>query len=175
MFIIDIIDIITIIRIVVCFQCRYQCAFEGLGSSVSHSRCWEQKQNPSIPDSIRRHNKGAIIDTRRPNHDHVQAMTAVEGFCGKWIAVNTLDALVFSMTQHQTVIQSKMTLALGWFLEFQGPEESSHLKNNMYNKYKTYNTFCIKNYIMLIFYNIVAPVYRTRTGVNMIHRVGPDR
>ena len=151
MYIIDIIDIITIIRIVVCFQCRYQCAFEGLGSSVSHSRCWEQKQNPSIPDSIRRHNKGAIIDTRRSNHDHVQAMTAVEGFCGKWIAVNPLDTLVFSMTQHQTVIQSKMTLALGWFLEFQGPEESSHLKNNMYNKYKTYNTFCIKQYIVLIF------------------------
>ena len=151
MFIIDIIDIITIIRIVVCFQCRYQCAFEGLGSSVSHSRCWEQKQNPSIPDSIRRHNKGAIIDTRRPNHDHVQAMTAVEGFCRKWVAVNPLGTLVFGMTQHQTVIQSKMTLALGWFLEYQGPEESSHLKNNMYNKYKTYNTFCIKIYIMLIF------------------------
>jgi hypothetical protein len=44
-----------------------------------------------------------------------------------------------------------MTLALGWFLEFQGPEESRHLKHNMYKKYKTYNTFCIKNYIMLIF------------------------
>ena len=109
------------------------------------------EQNPSIPDSIRRHYKGAVIDTRRPNHDHVQAMTAVEGFWGKWIAVNPLDTLVFSMTQHQTAIQSKMTLALGWFLEFQGPEESSHLKHNMYNKYKTYNTFCIKNYIILIF------------------------
>ena len=175
MIIIDIINIITIIRIVVCFQCRYQCAFEGLGSSVSHSRCWEQKQTPSIPDSILRHNKGAIIDTRRPNHDHVQAMTAVEGFCGKWIAVNPLDTLVFSMTQHQTVIQSTMTLALGWFLEFQGPEESSHLKNNMYNKYKTYNTFCIKQYIVLIFDNIATAVNRTRTRVSMILRVGSNR
>jgi hypothetical protein len=33
----DIIDIITIIRIVVCFQCRHECAFEGLGSSVSRT------------------------------------------------------------------------------------------------------------------------------------------
>ncbi len=35
------IDIITIFRIVVCFQRWYECAFEGLGFSVSHSRCWE--------------------------------------------------------------------------------------------------------------------------------------
>ncbi len=44
--------IVTILRIVVCFQQWYKCAFEGLGSSVSDCRCWEQKQNPSIPDSI---------------------------------------------------------------------------------------------------------------------------
>ena len=35
------IDIITIFRIVVCFQRGYECAFEGLGSSVSHSTSWE--------------------------------------------------------------------------------------------------------------------------------------
>jgi hypothetical protein len=40
-------------------------------------------------------------------------MTAVKGFGGKWIAVNQLDTIVFGMTQHQTVIQSKMTLAAG--------------------------------------------------------------
>jgi hypothetical protein len=69
-------------------------------------------QNPSIPDSIWRHNKGAIIDARRPDHaiDHVQAMTAVQGFGGKWIAVNPFDTIVLGMTQHKTVIQSKMTL-----------------------------------------------------------------
>jgi hypothetical protein len=55
----------------------------------------------------------AIIDTGRPNNDHVQAMTAVKGFGRKWIAVNPLDSLVFGVTQHQTVEQSKMTLAFG--------------------------------------------------------------
>jgi hypothetical protein len=121
--------IITILRIVECFQRQYECAFEGLGSSVSHSRCWEQKQTPSIPDSVWLHNKRAIIDTGRPDRDYVQAMTAVKGFGGKWIAVNRLDtlAIVFCMTKHQTVIQSKMTLASGWFLEFQCLEKSSYL------------------------------------------------
>ncbi len=140
--IICLIDIITILRIVVCFQRWYECAFEGLGSSVSHhdSRCWEQQQNLSIPDCILRHNKAAIIDTRWPNHDHVQAMAAVKGFGGKWIAVNSLDTIVFGMTQHQTVIQCKMPLAFGWLLEFQCPEASSDLKHNMYNQYKPYNT-----------------------------------
>jgi dTDP-4-dehydrorhamnose 3,5-epimerase-like enzyme len=71
-------------------------------------------------------------------------MTAVKGFGGKWIAVNPLDTIVFCMTQHQTVIQSKMTLTTGWFLEFQSLEESSNLKYNMYNHYKPYNTKCIK-------------------------------
>ncbi len=33
----DIMDIITILRIVKCFQRQYECAFEGLGSSVSQS------------------------------------------------------------------------------------------------------------------------------------------
>ncbi len=45
-----------------------------------------------------------------------------------------------TMTQHQTVIQSKMTFAAGWFLEFQCHEESSNRKNNMYNRYKLNNT-----------------------------------
>ena len=62
---------------------------------------------------IWRHNKGTIIDARRPNHDKVQAMTAMKGFGWKWIAVNPLDTIVFGMTQHQTVIQSKMTFAFG--------------------------------------------------------------
>ncbi len=125
-----IVIIVTILRIVICFQRWYECTFEGLWSSVSHCRCWKQKQNPSIPDSIWRHNKGAIIHPQLSDHDHVQAMTAVKGFGGKWIAVNPLETIVFGMTQHQTVIQSKMTLAAGWFLEFLclASEESSNLK-----------------------------------------------
>ncbi len=63
--------------------------------------------------SIWRHHKGAIIDTLLPNHDNVQVMTAMKGFGLKWITVNQLDTIVFGMTQHQTVIQSKMTLAFG--------------------------------------------------------------
>jgi hypothetical protein len=78
-------------------------------------------------DTIWLHNKGNIIDARQSDHDHVQAMTAVKGVCGKWIAVNPLETIVFS-TQHQTVVQSKMTLAAGGFLEFKGLEESSNLK-----------------------------------------------
>jgi hypothetical protein len=50
-----------------------------------------------------------------------------------------LDTIVFCMTQHQTVIKSKMTLASGWFLEFQCLEESSYLNNKTYNKCKAYN------------------------------------
>ncbi len=65
----------------------------------SKTRAYQEKQQ-------RRH-----IDALQPDHDHVQAMTAVKGFGGKWIAVNPLDTIVFGMTQHQTVIQSKMTLA----------------------------------------------------------------
>ncbi len=129
----DIIDIITILRIVVCFQCRHECAFEGL---VSGSRCREQQQNPSIPDCLWRHNKGAIIDTLRPNHDNVQAMTAIKCFFRKWIAVNPLYTVVLDMTKHQTIEQSKMTLAFRRILQFQCPKESSYLKNNTYNQYK---------------------------------------
>jgi hypothetical protein len=40
-------------------------------------------------------------------------MTAVKGFGGKWIAVNPFDTIALGMTQHQIVIQSKMTLAAG--------------------------------------------------------------
>jgi hypothetical protein len=70
------------------------------------------------PDSIWRHNKGAIIDTRRPNHDNVQAMTAMKRFRRKWIAVNPLYTVVFGMTKHQTIEQSKTTLAFGRILQF---------------------------------------------------------
>ncbi len=124
----NIIDIIAIIRIVVCLLSRHECALEGLGYSVSRSRCWEQEQNQNIPESIWRHNKGAIIDNRRPNHDKAEVMTAMKRFRWKWIAVNPLYTVVFGMTKHQTVEQSKMTLVFGRILRFQCPKESSYLK-----------------------------------------------
>jgi hypothetical protein len=37
------------------------------------------------------------IDTRRPNHDNVHAMTAMKCFRRKWIAVNPLYTVVFGM------------------------------------------------------------------------------
>jgi hypothetical protein len=72
---------------------------------------------------------------RRPNHDKVQAMTAMKRFRRKWIAVNLLYTVVFGMTKHQTIEQSKMTLAFGRILQFRYPEESIYLKNNTQNKY----------------------------------------
>jgi hypothetical protein len=65
------------------------------------------------PENTRQYLATQQRHARRPDHDHVQAMTAVKGFGWKWIAVNPLDTIVFGMTQHQTVIQSKMTLAAG--------------------------------------------------------------
>ncbi len=147
----DIIDIITILRIVVCFQCRHECAFEGLGYSVSGSRCWEQQQNPSIPDCLWRHNKGAIIDTRRPNHDNAQARTVMKCFSRKWIAVNPLYTVIFGMTKRQIIEQSKMTLAFRRILQFQCPKESTYLKNNTYNQNKPCNTKSFKNLVLSFF------------------------
>ncbi len=100
----------------------------------------EQQQNPSIPDCLWRHNKGAVINTLRPNYDKVQAVTAMKCFFWKWIAVNPLYTVVFGMTKHQTIEQSKMTLAFRRILQFQFLKKISYLKNNAYNWYKPYNT-----------------------------------
>ncbi len=82
-----------------------------------------QEQNLSIPDSIWRHNKGAIIDTRRPNHDNVQAMNAMKRFRRTWIAVNLPYTIVFGLTKHQTIEQSKRTLVFGRILQFQAKSQ----------------------------------------------------
>ncbi len=133
-----------------------------VSTQVRIRRTWIQCQlqqmlrtgaNPSIPQSIWRHNKGAIIDTRRPNHDKAEATTAMKRFRWKWIAVNPLYwyTVVFGMTKHQTVEQSKMTLAFGWILQFQCPEQSRYLKNDTYNKYKPYNTKSFKISVLSFF------------------------
>ncbi len=54
-----------------------------------------------------------IVDTRRPNHDEVQAMTAIKRLCWKRATVNSLYTTVLGVTEHQTVVQSKMALAFG--------------------------------------------------------------
>jgi hypothetical protein len=80
----------------------------------------------------------APLSTPGGLHDNVHAMTAIMMKCYrlKWIAVNPLYTIVFGMTKHQTIEQSKMTLACGRILQFQCPKESSYLKNNTYNQYK---------------------------------------
>ena len=117
--IMNIISIITIIRIIVDFQDWDEGTLEGLGASVRHSRSGEQEQYTSIPDRIGRDNESPIIDTGRPYHDEVQSMTAMERFRRKRIAVNSLHSFVLGVSNHQTIEQSKMPLALGWFLQFQ--------------------------------------------------------
>ncbi len=92
--IICIINLITILRIVVWLQRRHERTIKGLGSGVGSSRCSEKEQNPSIPHSIWRHNEASIIDTRRPNHDETQAMTAMKLFSWKRIAVYPLDTFI---------------------------------------------------------------------------------
>jgi hypothetical protein len=111
--IIHIIYIIITLRIVVRFQSRHKGAIEGLGSCVCSSRGCEQKQHPSIPDSIRRDNERAIVDFWRPNHDEVQSVTSVKRFCRKRVAVYPLHTFVLGLSKHQAIIQSEMTLVLG--------------------------------------------------------------
>ncbi len=115
----DIMHIITIFWIVVCFQRRHKGTIEGLGSSVCHSRGWEQKQHTSISDSFRWYNKSSIVDSWRPNHDEVHSLTTVKRFCRKQVAVYPLHTLVLGVSKHQTIV-------LCWFLHLQ------YLKKGIY-------------------------------------------
>ena len=108
--IMSVIIIFTILRIIVCFQGWDKGTLEGLGTSVRHSRSWEQEQYSCIPDWIGRDNESSIIDTRGPYHDEVQSMTAMERFRRKRIAVYSLHSLVLVVSYHQTIEQSKMPL-----------------------------------------------------------------
>jgi hypothetical protein len=111
--IISIIIIITIVRIIVGFQRLDEGTLEGLGASVRHSKSGEQEQYTCIPDRIGRDNESPIIDTRRPYHDEVQSMTAMEQLRRKRIAVYSLHTFLLGVSNHQTIEQSKMPLALG--------------------------------------------------------------
>ncbi len=70
--------------IIVCFQRRHKGTFEALGSS-------KKDQYQSIPDSTGQNNKGS---NRRPNHDEVQAVTAVKRLHRERVAVNPLQTFV---------------------------------------------------------------------------------
>jgi hypothetical protein len=51
-----------------------------------------------------------MVDTRWPNHDEVQAVTAVKRLRRKRVAVYPLHNFVLGVTvsQHQTIMQGKM-------------------------------------------------------------------
>ena len=128
MCIIYIMHLITILRIIVCFQRRHQGTLEGLGSSVCCCSGREKEQYPSIPDCTGRNDKGSMVDTRLPNHDEVQAVTAVKRLRRKRVAVNPLHSFVLGVSQHQTIIQGEMPLAFGRFLQHQGLKDGIYLK-----------------------------------------------
>jgi hypothetical protein len=88
--------IITILRItgIVCFQRRRKGTLEGLEPSVCCSRGRKKEQCPSIPDCTGRNDKGSMVDTRWPNHDEVQAVTAVKRLRRKRVAVYPLHTFV---------------------------------------------------------------------------------
>ena len=44
-----------------------------------------------------------------------------------YIGINALIAIVFGVPKHQLLVQSKLTIASGWLLRFQPPQERLHL------------------------------------------------
>jgi hypothetical protein len=110
--IIDIMHIITVFRIVVCFHRGCKGTIKGLGSCVCRSRGREQEQYSRIPDSIGRDYKRPSFDTQRLNHDEVHSVTAVKRFRWKQVTINPLHTTVLGVSDLQTIVKSKMTLAL---------------------------------------------------------------
>ncbi len=138
-----IMTIITIFRIVVCFQCWHKCTVKRFGPGVGLWCGWEKKQNPCIPNWIWRHHKGSMVETRRPYHDEVQAVTAIKRLHRKRVAVNSLHTIVLDVTKHQTVVQWEMALALRWICEVQYLKQIIYLHNN-YNNYNNPNNSNLK-------------------------------
>ncbi len=130
--------IITILRIIVCLQCWHEGTIKRLRPSVGLCWGWEQKQNPSIPNRIRRDHESFLINTRRPNHNEVQSVTAIKQFCRERVAVNPFHSIVLCVFKHQTIVRSRMTLAPSWFRQFQCCRQGIYLQND-YNDLKNLN------------------------------------
>ena len=102
-------------------------------------------------------------------------MAGMKRFRRKWIAVNPLNPTVLCVPQHQTIVQSKMTLASGRVLQFQCRQKSSNLQNNAHNTYKAYNRKNKKIIRFLILkLNFNSPT-ETQTQVNRLLRKPADR
>ncbi len=118
--------------------------FQMFGPGVGLWFGWEKEQNPCIPNWIWWHHEGSTVETRRPNHDEVQAMTVIRRLRRKRVAVNSLQNIVLDLTKHQTVVQWEMALALRWICQVQCLKHSIYLHNN-YNNYNNYNNSNLKN------------------------------
>jgi hypothetical protein len=68
-----------------------------------------------------------MVDTRWPNYDEVQAVTAVKRLRRKRVAVYPLHTFVLGVSQHQTIIQGEMSLVFGRFLQLQGLKDGIYL------------------------------------------------
>ncbi len=147
MSILTIMTIITIFRIVVCFQRWHECTVKRFGPGVCLWCGWEKEQNPCIPNWIWRHHEVSMVETRRPNHDEVQAVTAIKRLRRKWVAVNPLHTIVLGVTKHQTVVRWEMALALRWICQVQCLKQSIYLQNNHNNPNNPNNINLRKNEI----------------------------
>jgi hypothetical protein len=130
MSILTIMTIITIFRIVVCFQRWHECTVQRFGPGVGLWCGWEKEQNPCIPTWIWRHHEGSMVETRRPNYDGIQAVTAIKRLGRKRVPVNSLYTIVLGVTKHQTVVQWEMALALRLLCQDQCLKQSIYLHNN---------------------------------------------
>jgi hypothetical protein len=70
---------------------------------------WRHTTYQTESDETTSNNKGFIINSQQPNHDEVQAVTAIKRVFWKLVTVNTMHAIELGMSQHQTIIQSKLT------------------------------------------------------------------
>jgi hypothetical protein len=70
-----------------------------------------------------------MVDTRWPNDDEVQAVTAVKWLRRKRVAVYPLhrDTFVLGVSQHQTIKQGKVPPEFGRFLQLQGLKDGIYL------------------------------------------------
>jgi hypothetical protein len=73
-----------------------------VGRSVCCSRGRKKEQYPSIPDCTGRNDKGSMVDTRWPNHDEVQAVSAVKRLRRKRVAVYPLHTFVSNLNRNST-------------------------------------------------------------------------
>ena len=94
-----------------------------IGSADALNLCYEM----ILLQESDSNNKSTIVDSRRPNHDEVQSVTAVKWFRRKRVAVYPLHAFELWVSEHQTIIQSEMTLVSGGVFQLQCRQKGIYL------------------------------------------------